>query len=255
MGQVGMWRRVVPGTGTLRPMVARISRDVPRWICPRCETVLSLEDGALRNCPSCSARLQREYVRETREVSWAPGMPPPAHVFRAVFSPDALQPSTGKLPKVGKVTSSGAKVFMSYVREDQSDVDRLVSDLKQREISVWLDREDLAPGQRWKTEIRRAIREGVGVIACFSQNSTSRSRSYMNEELTIIVDEIRARPINMTWFVPVRLNPCEVPDRSIGGGETLRDLQQVDLFASWDQGVQRIVESLRPGSTGFHSAR
>ncbi len=51
----------------------------------------------------------------------------------------------------------------------------------------------------------------------------------MNEELTVAIEELRLRPTDRAWFIPVLLDDCEVPDRSIGAGETLRTLQWIKL--------------------------
>ena len=63
----------------------------------------------------------------------------------------------------------------------------------------------------------------------------------MNEELTIAMEELLQRPTERIWFMPVKLNECEIPVRDIGGGETLRDLQYVNLYEDWDDGIQRIL--------------
>ena len=89
----------------------------------------------------------------------------------------------------------------------------------------WLDRNDIDPGLRWKREIRRAIQQGAFFIACFSKEYDERDKTYMNEELTFAIEELRQKPIDQAWFIPVKLNKCEIPDRDIGGGDTLRDLE------------------------------
>ena len=61
------------------------------------------------------------------------------------------------------------KVFISYVRDNIKIVDRLCQELKSRGIQVWLDRNDIGPGSRWKQEIREAIHQGAFFIACFSR--------------------------------------------------------------------------------------
>lgn len=135
-------------------------------------------------------------------------------------------------------------VFISYVREDQDVVDRLCRELRSRDVEVWLDREEILPGQRWREAIRGAIRNGAFFIACFSKHYTSRSRNYMNEELTIAIEEIRLRTTSITWFIPVRLSRCQVPERSIGAGETLLDLQWVDLFSDWQRDIKKILRTM-----------
>jgi hypothetical protein len=142
-----------------------------------------------------------------------------------------------------------AHVFMSYVRENAETVDKLCKELRDREVNVWLDREQIRPGQRWQQAIRTAIQEGAFYIACFSHEYAERIRTYMNEELTVAVEELRMRPVDRAWFIPVRLSDIPIPDRSIGGGETLRDIQWVDLFSDWGSGLRRILEVIHPAAT------
>lgn len=135
-------------------------------------------------------------------------------------------------------------VFLSYVRENATVVDRLVKDLQVRGIPVWLDRERLVPGQRWRDSIRAAIRGGDLFIACFSQEYLARDRSYMNEELVVAIEELRQRAANRSWFIPVSLDGCSIPDRNIGAGETLHDLHWVDLTVDWSRGVELIARAV-----------
>jgi hypothetical protein len=149
--------------------------------------------------------------------------------------------------EVGKQLPSGLDVlhhgpiFLSYVRENESLVQRLYQELTAAGLTVWFDRESLDPGVRWKSAIRDGIRKGSFFIACFSKEYVSRDTSYMNEELTLAIEELRRRPTEKAWFIPVRLSDCEIPDRDIGAGETLRDLHYVDLFPDLSLGVQRLI--------------
>lgn len=143
---------------------------------------------------------------------------------------------------------TGNFVFLSYVREDASQVDRLVQDLRKRGIEIWLDREQIQPGERWQEAIHNAIHTGLYFIACFSKNYSSRDKCFMNEELTTAIDQLRQYPSDRTWFIPVLLSECEVPNRIVGGGETLRSFQWVELFRDWDSGLRRIVSSISAAS-------
>lgn len=135
-------------------------------------------------------------------------------------------------------------VFISYVREDQEAVDRLCKELSSRDVKVWLDREEILPGQRWREVIRGAIKDGLFFIACFSKNYTSRRRTHMNEELTLAIEELKLRPTSITWFIPVRISECQVPARSIGDGETLLHLQWVDLFSDWQRNFNKLLRTM-----------
>ena len=135
-------------------------------------------------------------------------------------------------------------VFISYVRENAKEIDRLVASLRAAGVEVWIDRESIRPGERWRTAITRAIREGACFIACFSKDSTTRGRTFMNDELAVAIDELRMRPHDRTWFIPVVLDGAAVPDRPIGGGETLEALQWVDLSSDWNAGVMKVVATV-----------
>jgi ATP-dependent Clp protease ATP-binding subunit ClpC len=139
------------------------------------------------------------------------------------------------------------RVFVSYVHENWNVVRELVEALRSRDLDVWIDREQLLPGQRWANVIRQAIRSGDYFIACFSRESSNKAKSFMNEEIAVAIEELRSRPHDKAWFLPVRLNECNIPDLSIGAGETLRSIHYVDLFADRGFGVNRLVASVTRG--------
>ena len=136
-------------------------------------------------------------------------------------------------------------LFISYVREDRERVDRLCKDLRRRGIKVWLDRDQILPGQRWRQAVRRAIKDGAFFLACFSKNYLEREKSFMNEELVLAVEELRLMPAERNWFIPVLLDKCLPPDRPIGAGETLRSLEWVALYEDWERELERLLKSLR----------
>ncbi|MCP4947450.1 MAG: toll/interleukin-1 receptor domain-containing protein, partial [Aestuariibacter sp.] len=140
-------------------------------------------------------------------------------------------------------------VFVSYVREDTEQVNRLTNELTKHGVEVWLDKNDIKPGARWKDAIRNAIQDGDYFIACFSDNyvaRTSQTKTYMNEELQLALDELRQYGPNRAWFIPVLLSECAVPSLSISARETLLDIQWVNLFQNWDDGIKtRLIMRFR----------
>ena len=70
----------------------------------------------------------------------------------------------------------------------------------------------------------------------------------MNEELTIAIEELRQHSTDQSWFIPIRLNECEIPDRDIGAGKTLRSLQRVELYPKRkrNDGIKRILKVIQP---------
>ena len=139
-------------------------------------------------------------------------------------------------------------VFLSYVREDSESVRALGNVLQEYDVEVWLDRDKLKPGYRWANAIQEAIRDGAFFVPCFSKAYLERTKTYMNEELTVAIDELRQRAVTRAWFIPVVLDDCEIPDRSIGAGETLRSLQWITLQYNWHTGVSRILAVIKPDS-------
>jgi hypothetical protein len=94
--------------------------------------------------------------------------------------------------------------------------------------------------------IRRAITDDALVfIACFSQNSLNRGKTFQNEELALAMDQLRLRRPEEPWLIPVRFDECEIPDRDLGGGRTLASIQHADLFGDkYEVTAKRLVASI-----------
>lgn len=146
-------------------------------------------------------------------------------------------------------------VFVSYVQENRDQVRTLVHDLQTRGIKVWWDQDSLKPGSLWKTKVQQAIQQGEFFIACFSREYANKQATHMNEELVLAIEKLRTHPADRSWFIPVLLNECVIPDRAIGAGLTLRDLQAAPLFADWEKVMQAIVSLVSPGYTQAHGFR
>ena len=138
------------------------------------------------------------------------------------------------------------KVFMSYVRDDWPVVRKLAQTLSENGIEAWLDRERIKPGERWQDVIRTAIADGDFFLACFSVGYNAKMTTYMNEEITLAIEQLRLRPTNISWFIPVKLDGTMIPARKIAGNETLHSIQWADLDADWDSGVSRIIKAITP---------
>ncbi|MDF9875412.1 toll/interleukin-1 receptor domain-containing protein [Cellulosimicrobium cellulans] len=123
------------------------------------------------------------------------------------------------------------RVFISYVKENSREVDQLCAILDAAQIPYFRDRTALGPGDAWRLKIRQAIKDGALVfLACFSEKSRARDKSYMNEELVLAAEEYRLRVYGRPWLVPVRFDDGEVPLMDLGAGRTLDDINRVDLF-------------------------
>jgi hypothetical protein len=138
-------------------------------------------------------------------------------------------------------------VFISYIREDADQVDRLQHALEAAGLRVWRDTANLWPGQDWRKKIRDAItNDSLVFLACFSHQSLARKKSYQRQELILAMAEMQLRSPDKPWLIPVRFDECEIPDYDIGGGRTIASIQRADLFGDrFGDGAARLIESIR----------
>ena len=111
---------------------------------------------------------------------------------------------------------------------------------------MWRDTADLWPGEDWRLKIRRAITDNALVfVACFSNRSIARKKSYQNEELLLAIEQLRLRRPDDPWLIPVRFDDCDIPDLEIGGGRSLPSIQRAGLFGDQrDAGIARLVSAI-----------
>jgi hypothetical protein len=138
-------------------------------------------------------------------------------------------------------------VFLSYVHEDEGEVDQLAEILGRAGFPVWRDTTSLWPGEDWRAKIRNAIRDdALAFVACFSSRGVTKAKSHQNEEIVLAVDELRRRNPDQPWLFPVRFDDCQIPDRAIGGGKTFSDLQRADLFGpNYQRNADLLVASIK----------
>jgi hypothetical protein len=98
----------------------------------------------------------------------------------------------------------------------------------------WLDRKKLFPGQNWPRAIETAIQTSNFFVACFSQRSICKRGSF-HSELRFALNCAAQVPLDEIFFIPLRLDCCEVP-RNIS-----RKIQYLDLFPNWRHGVATVI--------------
>lgn len=133
---------------------------------------------------------------------------------------------------------SRPRVFLAYVSEDASAVERLYAILESAGFAPWMDRRKLVPGQHWRQALHHAIETSSYFIACFSARAVRKRGGFQNE-LRFALECARQIPLGDIYFIPARLDACEVPL------EIRRDLQYADLFPDFESGAVRIVQAIR----------
>lgn len=130
------------------------------------------------------------------------------------------------------------RVFIAYSKEDILLVRPLCDALEKLGFDPWMDERKLIPGQNWPRAIESAIETSDFFVACYSENAVNK-RGGFQAEIRYALDCARQIPLDDIFIVPVRLGPCRVP-RAIQ-----REIQYVDLFPDWIEGLTRLVAMLR----------
>lgn len=115
----------------------------------------------------------------------------------------------GEVPKLREIEIS-PKVFISYAREDLGVAKQIYTFLKQNNLTPWLDKINLLPGQEWELEIQKAIESSDYVLVCLSKHSVTK-RGYIQKEFRKALSVLETIPDGDIYIVPIRLEECEVP--------------------------------------------
>ncbi|TRT91729.1 MAG: TIR domain-containing protein, partial [Microcystis aeruginosa Ma_OC_LR_19540900_S633] len=104
--------------------------------------------------------------------------------------------------------------------------------LKQAGYKPWLDKKDLIPGQIWRDEIPKAIKASQIFLACLSAKSANK-QGYIQRELRIALDTLGEMLPGTIFFIPMRLEECEIPDLRLA--EVSLNLQDIHRLDYWQE--------------------
>jgi hypothetical protein len=62
------------------------------------------------------------------------------------------------------MTETKPRIFLCHAHEDKPRVRELYAQLKAAGYYPWLDEEDLLPGQKWRTEIKKIITDPYNLV-------------------------------------------------------------------------------------------
>ena len=125
---------------------------------------------------------------------------------------------------------SEIQIFLAHASEDKPAVLALHERLKQAGYKPWLDKKDLIPGQIWRDEIPKAIKASQIFLACLSGKSANK-QGYIQRELRIALDTLGEMLPGTIFFIPMRLEECEIPDLRLAEVSlNLRDIHRLDYW-------------------------
>lgn len=136
-------------------------------------------------------------------------------------------------------------VFLSYAKEDYSQVRTLSDRLRREGFNVWLDTHRLQRGHAWESVIEDVISRCKFFLVCLSKKSVSKT-GYIQKEIRIALEVTQRMPEGSVFVIPVRLEDCDIPP-------SLSRWQWVDLYragdtedlrADWQQHFQKFFPHL-----------
>ncbi len=123
------------------------------------------------------------------------------------------------------------QIFLAHASEDKPQVMTLYDKLKSAGYQPWLDKKNLIPGQNWRNEIPKAIRNSDIFLACLSSRSVSK-RGYIQKEFKLALDVYAEMPSEAIFIIPLRFDDCDIPDLQSEYGGKLRDIHWLDYWES-----------------------
>lgn len=130
-------------------------------------------------------------------------------------------------------TSPAPFFFMSYSREDTVKQRRILRELRERGVNVWVDVENLTPGTpTWEREIEKAIREATGIVVLLSPESNN--SEWVRREISF-GEQHRKR------IFPVLIEGDDDTSTPL----RLSNHQRVDLRTQFESGLDELALALK----------
>jgi hypothetical protein len=132
-------------------------------------------------------------------------------------------------------TKRPLSIFLCHSSGDKIPVRKLYERLVGDRLDAWLDSEKLVPGQNWRLEIEKAVKNSDVVIVCLSTQSVTKE-GFVQKEIKIALDAADEKPDGTIFIIPTRLETCDVPER-------MNKFQWVDLFS--EDGYSQLLKALK----------
>ena len=134
------------------------------------------------------------------------------------------------------------QIFLAHASEDKAAVLELYDRLKQKGYKPWMDKRSLIPGQNWREEIPKAIKQSQIFIACLSQKSVSKQGD-VQREFKLALNKYAEMAPGTIYLIPLKLDDCEVPPLQQAEYEVnLRDIHWLDYWEP--DGFENLVRAI-----------
>lgn len=184
----------------------RLLRTEPFWGTRRRDEYVV--DREAESNPSLG-RFLRSFSRETVVVPGGDAGAFVAELYRRWLARSSARPagSPGGSVQVVGVDREAPPIFLSYDRNDLEAVQRLKSRLEKARLNVWLDMQDLLPGQEWEPGIRQGLQRCGAFVAVISRSTEARSDAFFRREWAWAVAQLpRFAGADRPFLFPVVLD-------------------------------------------------
>ena len=124
------------------------------------------------------------------------------------------------------------QVFVSYASTDGVAAKAIADGLRIRGLNVWLDTDELRPGESWAESIRVAISASAYFLLLLSKHSVN--SPWAAYESKAVLKELQSRDVT---FLPVLLEDCEILP-------SLAMYQQFDMRSGIEENLEKLSEAL-----------
>lgn len=135
-----------------------------------------------------------------------------------------------------KNENTGELIFISYSHGDKEFVERLVLDLENEGIRVWLDEKEIKVGD----SISRKVEEGISNcdFFCLVISSNSAQSNWVEREYRTALNAQLDSGTALT-ILPLLIEEVQLP-------ELLRDIKYADFLRGYDNGLEQLLETVKP---------
>jgi len=127
---------------------------------------------------------------------------------------------TDKLPETQM--QDAPTIFICHASEDAAYASSLYKQLEAANFKPWIDKENLRGGDRWNSEIEKAIEKVDYFIVLQSHAIEKKLIGYVNKEIQLALDKEKLHRNKIRFIIPVRIDDSPII-------EDLDFLQSIDL--------------------------
>jgi len=138
-------------------------------------------------------------------------------------------------------------VFLSYARPDASFIKDVYIKLSDAHVNVWMDTENILPGEEWELAIDTALKKSQLVLVFLSHNSVTRDR-FLQKEINTAIEVWKEKAPGTIYLIPVRLEECPIHQR-------LSKFHWIDIFndSGWSKLLKQIGDLDRESFDNIYS--